>query len=363
MFSNRGTIQHPNVHVVHQEPESEEVDIPDIFIARNGDATWFGLRTISQLWSLLWLFRSKRKEVRIVTGNTAYGIQPVQPKIEEQKTMLFVGHIPELTSLDANDACITARCSVPIQHLLNLVRHLAEAHKSGDKRSSYPPSIAYNHWKRLATTEIRNVGSIGGNFYLAKECQFPSDLVLVLTTLGAAVNIAGPNSDHTASIQKTTMTVIDFLNTPGVLDGTSIIYEITVPIAVRSNVFIRTYKVSQRPQNSHSIVNAGFSAKVEETGFQDVCIAFGNIALKICRMSTTEKWMQNNCTPATLYKQLPKLLEVLTEELMLSVVPKKINEEQYRIDMARNLFYKYLIKMACVFKLPDWTDLKEVRCF
>ena len=71
-FFNSGKVYHPNVRVIHQEPESEEVDIPDMFTTNKGDATWFGLRTIDQLWSLLWKYRGERDRIRIVTGNTAY---------------------------------------------------------------------------------------------------------------------------------------------------------------------------------------------------------------------------------------------------------------------------------------------------
>lgn len=359
-FFNSGKVYHPNVRVIHQEPESEEVDIPDMFMTNEGGATWFGLRTIDQLWSLLWKYQGERDHIRIVTGNTAYGIQPVQPMMERQTMMLYIGRIVHLTELISDDKSITARCSVTIQRLRDCVKSLAEAHKKEDERSSHPPSVAYEHWQRLATTEVRNVGSIGGNFYIARECEFPSDLLIVLITLGATVKIAGP-TDDSHSIQERSMTIMEFLQEEGILDGANIIYEVKIPIAVRKNVFIRTYKVSHRPQNSHPIINGGFSVKVEENRFQDVCIVFGNIAKKICRMSTTEKWMQDNCTPTTLAKQLPQLLSVLEEELQSIVIPKKVTTEEFRVDTACNLFFKYLVKMACVFELPDWTDLRQVR--
>ena len=331
-----------------------------MLVTSKGDATWFGLRTIDQLWYLLWKFRGERDHIRIVTGNTAYGIQPVQPIMEQQRMMLYIGRIAHLTELIYDHKNITARCSVPIQHLRDVVKCFAEAYKIKDERSSYPPTVAYEHWRRLATTEVCNVGSIGGNFYIARECEFPSDLLVVLVTLGATVTVAGPTDDR-LFIQERSMSIMEFLQEKGVLNGTKIVYEVKIPIAVRKNVFICTYKISHRPQNSHPIVNCGFSAKVEETRFQDVCIVFGNIAKKIHRMSTTEKWMQDNCTPTTLAKQLAELLSVLEKELQRVIVPVWVTSEQFRVDTARNLFFKYLVKMACVFELPDWTDLRQVR--
>ena len=360
-FLNRGKTQHPNIRVIHQEPESEEVDVPDMLVTSKGDAIWYGLRTIDQLWSLLWKFRGDRAHVRIVTGNTAYGMQPVQPIIEQQKIMLYIGHIACLLELTSDKKTITARCSVPIQRLRDLVKQLAETHdhEKVDECSSYPPSVAYEHWRRLATAEVRNVGSIGGNLYLARECGIPSDLLLVLATLGATVKIASVTDEH-HSVEERSMSMMEFLQEEGILDGTNIIYEVKIPVAVKKNVFIRTYKVSHRPQNSYPIVNAGFSAKIEETQFQDVCIVFGNIANKIHKMSTTEKWMQDNCTTINLAKQLSELLRVLAMELQSVVVPRKVTSQEFRVDAACNLFFKYLVKMACVFQLPDWTDLNQV---
>ena len=330
-----------------------------MLVTSKGDTTWFGLHTLDQLWSLLWKYRRERDRIRIVTGNTAYGIQPVQPLIEQQKIMLYIGRIATLTELIIDDKSITARCSVPIQRLQDLVQSLAKAHMDGDERSSYPPSVAYKHWRRLATTEVRNVGSIGGNLYLARKCDFPSDLHVVLATLGATVVVAGPTGDG-QSIQQYSMSMMEFLQKEGVLDGARIIYEVKIPIVTKKNVFVRTYKVSFRPQNSHPVVNAGISAKVEGTEFRDVCVIFGNIAKKIHRMTTTEKWMQDNCTPTTLAKQLPELLSVLEKDLRSIVTPRKVTSEQFRVDTARNMFFKYLVEMARVFKLPDWTDLKQV---
>ena len=344
---------HPHITIVHDEPEAKEYDKPDMLVSKKGGAIWYGLSVLDQLWPLLKKYEDQREHVRIVTANTAYGIQPVQPIIEQQKIMLFIGHIPQLTELACDGKTIVARCSVPIQQLRDLVQSLSTAHVE-DQRSSYPPTIAYNHWKRLATTEIRNVGSIAGNLYLARRCDFPSDLHIVLTTLGATVVIRGPSDEG----QEYGM--IDFVQKKGILDGSNIIYEVKIPIEPRRNVFIRTYKVAKRPQNSHSLVNSGFSVEVEMTAFREVCIVFGNIGENFLRMTATEEWMQENCTPADLARQLPELLTKLEEELRRTVVPKVAASEEFRVDTARNIFFKFLVEMARVFELPNWTNLSQV---
>jgi CO/xanthine dehydrogenase FAD-binding subunit len=40
---------------------------------------------------------------------------------------------------------------------------------------------------RIAHTQVRNVGSIGGNLMLANKHSFPSDLMIALMGLGGSV--------------------------------------------------------------------------------------------------------------------------------------------------------------------------------
>ena len=154
--------------------------------------------------------------------------------------------------------------------------------------------------------------------------------------------------------------MMEFLQKENILNGTNIISEVKIPIKLRKNVFIGTYKVSQRPQNSHPTVNAGFSMKVAENGCQNVKIFYGNIGERLHEMAATEKWIEKNCTPANLAGKLPDLLSFLQEELRGIVTRKYISSRDFLVDTACNVFFKYLVKMACVFKLPDWGDVKNV---
>lgn len=329
-------------------------------MCKEGNSIWYGLRTLNQLWYYLRRYQRKRQFVRLVTANTAYGIQPYQKFIQQQNIMLFIGHIPDLMLLEQQEENIIARCSVPIQQLRDLMESLSKAceetaYEETDQCTSYPPSVAYKHWKRLATTEVRNVGSIGGNLFLAKK-GFPSDLFIVLATLGATVTtVSSTNSRRELSM-------MDFLLSEDILAGTDIIYEVKIPFQPRKNVFMDTYKVSKRPQNSHPLVNAGFSVKVAENKFQQVKIFFGNITNKGPReMTTTEKWMTENCTRANLYKNLHQLLDVLHKELSEMATEDKKYVKDFRVNTACNIFFKYLVKMAATFHFPHWNDIRNVN--
>ena len=349
----RGKSQHPSVAVVRVEHES--VDIPVKFVSKRGDSIWYDLQSLDQLWDLLQKYEKKREYIRLITGNTAYGIQPFQKFIRQQNIMFFIGHIPELTELKHDNEKVVARGAVSIQQLWNLMRSLSTAHKENTLHSMYPPTIAYKHWRRLATTEIRNVASIAGNLFITKAKGFPSDLFIVLATLEATITVVG-KSDHGFSKQEYRM--MEFLQKEGILGGTNIIYEVTIPIKPRENVFMDTFKVSSRPQNSHPLVNAGFSVKVTKTEFQEVKIFYGKEGPQ--EMVSTERWVEDICTPANLHEKLPELFNVLEEEMKKIISEDKLTSKSYIIDTARNIFFKYLMKMACVFQFPGWSSIQHV---
>lgn len=342
--------------MVHVECES--TDIPVKLVSKRGDSIWYGVQTIDQLWYLLQKYEKKRERVRLVTGNTVCGIQPLQSLIRQQNIMLFIGRIPDLTELKYDDEKVVARGAVPIQQLWNLMQSLTTTNKRNDQHSTYPPALAYKHWRRLATIEIRNVASIAGNLYITKAEGFPSDLFIVLATLGATVTVAGKN-DHGFSKQVYNMK--DFLQKDAILGGTNIIYEVTIPIKPRENVFMDTIKVSHRPQNSHPLVNAGFSVKVSKTEFQEVKIFYGCINNKGPQeMISTERWMEEFCTPVNLHTKLPDLFKELEEEVKRVATEDRLTSKSYHVHVACNMFFKYLTKMALTFQLPGWNDIQHV---
>ena len=81
-------------------------------------------------------------------------------------------------------------------------------------------------------------------------------------------------------------------------------------------------------------------------------------------MPITEKWMEMNSTPANIYQRHVYLLNIVLRaelnEKAESELETKISGKLFRVQTACNLFYKYLVEMACVFKLSDWENLNVV---
>ena len=88
-----------------------------ILVSSKDDANWFGLHTIDQLWSVLWILQENHRFVRIVTGNTSFSIQPVQPKIEVQMIRFYIGGILQLTGMFVGDSCTKITWGILLKHI------------------------------------------------------------------------------------------------------------------------------------------------------------------------------------------------------------------------------------------------------
>ena len=341
----------------------------------NRSFTWIKVNTLEQLMALIQdIPKEDRQKIHFVVGNTAYGIQPFQDKIKKQTICLYIADIPDLGQMSQDGSSMIAGAAVSLQSLFQYCRLQVENNKKmkmtkkkadDDLQSSFPLEVLYNHMKRLATTEVRNAGSLAGNLYLAKMWRFPSDLACVLMTLDAAVIM-----QSTGHPLRPSYSIPEFISDKVALDGTNVIHSIVIPRTASQNVFTRTYKVAARPQNSHPLLNGGFSAQINRRSFEDVRIVFGNLGQKTQRMPQTEKWMKTNCTPQMLSEQYLSLLSELEKELkevictppgMENLPERQLKRfEEFRMSLARNMFLKYMIELCAVFKLPSWNSMSKV---
>ena len=331
---------------------------------------WTKVTNMNQLILAIKQYKDRKEKIHLTVGNTAYGIQIFQEAIKKQTIYIHIADIPELLGIRRSESMLVVGAAEILQALYEYLGNEVKKASNGcnDPCSTPPMEIMHRHMMRLATTEVRNAGSVGGNLYLAKMWGFPSDLMCLLMTLDALVVIR-----MAGKITPITRKIDDFMKDDNLLlDGTNIIESVHIPITSQPNTFVRSYKISHRPQNSHPIVNAGFVAQVNVTAntFTGVRVVFGNIAKLTQRMPKTEEFMMENCTPQNLFTQLKMLLSQLYSELASVVIPSRGFEnvsahgieidEQHRVTTARNLFLKYLIELALVFKLPGWKNMDKV---
>ena len=104
---------------------------------------------------------------------------------------------------------------------------------------------------QVANTAVRNTGTIAGNLMLKHAHQyFPSDLFLMLETIGANIVVASATENG----KEYRYSPVEWLRTSM---ERKVITKIVLPALSQSHVFKR-YKITPRHVNAHAYVNAGF---------------------------------------------------------------------------------------------------------
>ena len=106
-------------------------------------------------------------------------------------------------------------------------------------------------FNQVANTAVRNTGTIAGNLMLKHAHQyFPSDLFLMLETIGAIIVVASA----TERGKEYQYSPVEWLRTSM---ERKVITKIVLPALSQSHVF-KSYKITPRHVNAHAYVNAGF---------------------------------------------------------------------------------------------------------
>ena len=188
--------------------------------------------------------------------------------------------------------------------------------------------VLADHIKKVAHPSVRNVGTIGGNLMLKHQYpDFPSDIFLLLETVGATLVIRNPDNTETIS------TPLNFLN----LDMTKkILYKIQMP-QISGQVF--TYKTMQRHINTHAYVNAGLTIQLNSEFIvqSKPILVFGGISEDFVHATNTENYLVGKDLKDG--NVLKEALETLKNETVPDQNPVMATPE-YRVHLVQALFYR-----------------------
>ena len=193
-------LKHKNVALIGLEetdfakaispPEDSSVTHASVLhVFKGADGTvWVNLQTLDQLILVIKQYQSQKEKIHLVVGNTASGIQIFHDEIVKQTVNLHINDIPELLGIrfkeragqlvtcrrnpgaePRSSASLVVGSAEKIQSLYEYIIKMCSSSVHEDKCSTFPPSVLREHMMRLATTEVRNAGSLGGNLYLAKK--------------------------------------------------------------------------------------------------------------------------------------------------------------------------------------------------
>lgn len=183
------------------------------------------------------------------------------------RPVLFIGHLDELSKVQSDSNCIRIGPCCTYSSLLS------------DERV---PAVLRKCIRNIASTAIRNRGTVGGNICNASPA---GDTLPVLYALGSSVVLSNSSGARTAAIE-------NFITSPGktARGDDELLTEIIVPHHRFAVSFYR--KVGTRSYNSLSKVSFVGLAGIEGEKVTNIRAAFGSVAPAVVRSQVLEAEME-----------------------------------------------------------------------
>ncbi|XP_069360083.1 xanthine dehydrogenase/oxidase-like [Maniola hyperantus] len=294
-----------------------------LYIELKDGRQWFRVQTVADILQVL---RTKGVDsYMLVAGNTGKGAYPI---IENPRILIDISGVSEIRGFNFDQNLVVGAGST----LSEFIQILQEA---SDTENFEYLKIINEHIQFVAHVAVRNIGTIAGNLMIKHaHREFPSDIFLLLETIGARLTII--SVDGTKKI----VTMANFLAED--MKGKVILNVLMPPFSKENKVV--TYKVAARSRNAHAIVNAGFFYKIKpDNRVADCRIVYGDLSPNFNRASKTEKFLVgkilfNNDT-------LQKAMKMLSDELIVTELPPEPSAK-YRRKLALVLFYKGLLSLC-----------------
>ncbi|KYN05924.1 PREDICTED: xanthine dehydrogenase/oxidase-like [Cyphomyrmex costatus] len=287
------------------------------------DAYFYKVYSVEMLFALLKI--NPQATYILNGGNTAHGIYPYSKK----NMYIDINNIPDMSNITKTDSTLVLGGNVTLTMALQTFQKYST--ETGFK---YLEQLA-EHIEMIANVPVRNIATIAGNLMLKYEHrEFPSDLFLILQTIGTEVHILESPSE------KQSIYLYEFLE----LDmHHKVIYSVVLPQLTDQHIY-RFYKVMPRAQNARTHVNAGFLFKLDadDKVLEQPNIIFGGINKDFTHAINTEKLLVDKIIfSSSLLKQT---LDVLHAELQPDHVLPDYSPE-FRKTLAEGLFYRCILSI------------------
>ncbi|KAL0878800.1 hypothetical protein ABMA27_003830 [Loxostege sticticalis] len=299
-----------------------ELDVQEIIL--EDGKYWYRARSTKDIFDI---FKIKGDDsYMLVAGNTAKGAYPIQ---EYPSVLIDISEVSELKgyTIDQN---LVVGAGTTLTELLRIFDEVSHQDYFG-----YLKTLR-DHLELVAHVAVRNLGTIGGNLMIKHQHnEFPSDIYLLLETVGAQVTI----------IYQQQMTQVfslqHFLNVN--MRG-KVILNILIP-PFSDEYKIKTYKIMPRSQNAHAIVNAGFLYKYKNSNNRvtESRLVFGGLSAAFSRARSTEIFLRNKVL--FINETLRSAVRMLETELRVEEIPGETSVA-YRKQLALALFYKSLLSLC-----------------
>ncbi|KAL9699938.1 hypothetical protein quinque_003379 [Culex quinquefasciatus] len=287
--------------------------------------TWYRVRSVESIFEI---FKTIEDEpYMLIAGNTAHG---VYRRREDLKVFIDVSSVAELQQCRI-DAEVIVGANVTLDEFIRILEEAA-AKNGGHQYLSH----FVKHLGLVANTAVRNAGTIAGNLMIKHQHpEFPSDVFLLLETVGATLSI---RMDEL----RIDVSPLEFLN----LDmSKAVLLAVTLPSLDPTLYRFRSFKVMPVSRNNQAYVNAGFLIKSHRSDEIVECasICFGGINPVFVHASSTECFLVGR--PLLTNETLQGALQALATELEPDwVLPDA--SPNYRRRLALSLYYKFMLGAA-----------------
>ncbi len=313
---------------------------------------WYRPLTVDAVRGILYAAKATYATAKLVNGNTSVAIY--KRDVEDPHLLVDISAIPALNGTIPESVTVGPGLSLTElgEFLQSQIANLPAWQTAGLQ-------ALYDHLLEIANVQVRSVATIGGNLMITRQNAasanpFPSDLYMVLATLGAQVGLI-PSDPARNPEAGPILQLPDFDSTPG---GYVLLW-VQLPLT-RENEYVKTYKVARRTQNSHAIVNAGFRVHFDANDkVADASVVLGGIAGMPLAVDVSSLVRQPWTWPTW---QL--LEEAVAAAAKAGIVPMPDGvSDQYRLDLAVNLALKFFVWLALqvnpTIVQSDWASAGE----
>jgi len=203
----------------------------------------------------LLMLRRDRPDAVLLAGGTDLGV-PLAGYETRWPETITTGHVAELRRIDTDDDRWTFGAAVTWEEALDAVV---------DDYPSFATLI-----RRFGSTQIRSMGTIGGNIGTASPIGDGPPALIALGAMITLVSLEG--GERTIPLEDF---FLDYRKTE--LRSDEVIASVTVPRA-RAGETLRTYKISKRYDQDISTVCGAFRLAMDGATITDIRIAYGGMA-------------------------------------------------------------------------------------
>ena len=227
-------------------------------------------RTLAELAAL----RLARPDARLLAGSTDIGLW-VTKQLRDLPEMIYVGDVAELRAIE--ERVIDGTSALSIGAGATLEAAWAALHQR------WPQPSLRDMWLRFASLPVRQAGTMGGNVANGSPI---GDSAPVLIALDAQIVLRRGGRVRRMALADF---YVDYMKNRLERGEFVMGLEVPLPVPLKHERTLRTYKISKRFDSDISAVSAGMAIRLDAKGVvRDLRLAYGGMAAIVKRAAAAE---------------------------------------------------------------------------